>query len=389
MHGTYVALRRSAIPAILALVAVAASLSVPAGAAGGRSPSGLGFQGESGTLPNLDLRPGQDVPTRAQRVAARRLGDVMWNNLGTPQVVIDHAGALGIGPSGRAVAVARNFLAANQDAFGLTAGEVSDLAVLGVNRIGRGRAVLLGQRFEGLAAGRDGLAAVAVIDGDVAFVSTSLSEDTRLAGAPTIAPEQAFAVAARNVGLAGQAGSVHEVAREGGWTTLRVAGLADPQRIRLTAVPMPDGPARPAYQTLVTDTDDSVGYAVFVDAASGDLLLRGEPGRLRRGRPDVGSLPGLPVPRLLLDRHARGLVPVRDGSRLRHRVQQPLHVARRMGRRCGLGDPDLPDPGEQRPGHREVELDDPGRVRPGNRLLILRHPRLRLPVDESVVRGLL
>jgi extracellular elastinolytic metalloproteinase len=276
MHGTSHASRWPATPVIVAVLAVGAALVVPAGAAVQPAPPpDAQIQGESEVVLDVDRRTGRDRPTAAQREAAAALGaEVRWNRFGTPQSVFAPGGFLASGLSKDPVEAARTFLRQQRSLFGLSDAEVADLAVLGVNAIGAGNAVLLRQRFGGVPAGHDGLVALGIRDGRVAYISSSLSEATSLAAGPAVPPERGFAVAAGSAGRPVSRDDVETLGRREGWTRLAVEGFDDPQRIREVAVPLPTGAARPAYETVVADPEDSLGFSVFVDAATGEVLIR-------------------------------------------------------------------------------------------------------------------
>ena len=95
--------------------------------------------------------------------------------------------ATGLWPSDD-VAAARAYLSANRELLGLSEEALADLEVLNAPALGAGSAVLFRQRFDGLAAGRDGLATVGVVDGKVAFLSSSLTTDTSVTNSVIISP---------------------------------------------------------------------------------------------------------------------------------------------------------------------------------------------------------
>jgi extracellular elastinolytic metalloproteinase len=275
MNGTFSARRRHALPVLVAVVAVAVALIVPAGAAIDTSAPDHSLQGDSDEVASIDLRSGRDRPTARQRDTVRDLdASVRWNRFGTPQSLVDPGGFLAAGLPSEPVAAARTFLRRERSAFGLSTADVTGLEVLGVNAIGRGNAVLFRQQLGGLPAGHDGLVAVAVRDGRVAYLSSTLTETTTLSGSPTLSEEAAFAAAARSVGRPVAAGGVEVAGTQAGWTKLTAPGFDDAQMVRLVALPMPAGPARPAYETVVADPEESLGSSVFVDAATGEVLIR-------------------------------------------------------------------------------------------------------------------
>jgi extracellular elastinolytic metalloproteinase len=89
---------------------------------------------------------------------------VRWNGFGTPAVLAATGGPLARGLPADPVQAARAYVAANRDLLGLTERGAKSLEVLTVAPMGAGAAVVLRQRFGGLAAGRDGLLALGVRD---------------------------------------------------------------------------------------------------------------------------------------------------------------------------------------------------------------------------------
>ncbi|HSK95154.1 MAG TPA: M36 family metallopeptidase, partial [Euzebyales bacterium] len=67
---------------------------------------------------------------------------------------------------------------------------------------------------------------------------------------------------------------ISAVRDEDGWTLLEVAGFDAPVRARLVAVPTPADGVRPAWETLLMRADVAEGFSSFVDAESGDVLVR-------------------------------------------------------------------------------------------------------------------
>ena len=141
-----------------------------------------------------------------------------------------------------------------------------------------GHAVIFRQTFGGLAATQDGLITVGVVNGKVAYVSSSSAGDGNAPGAATLSAAQAWVIAAQNVGK--PATLVNVLASKAdattGWTGLKVAGFDSYQRVRLTALPTYTQGVRPAFEALVLDTRAAklTGYREFVDAQTGQVLFR-------------------------------------------------------------------------------------------------------------------
>jgi extracellular elastinolytic metalloproteinase len=268
--------RPSGLVALAALVAtVAAVAGTGPAVAARRQPVGGGFQGENGTPRDIDRREGRLQPTRGQNRAAAALGaTVRWNEFGTPATLIDYGGFLATGlpedPGEAAIA----FLQENRELFRLSPAELTNLEVVAVNPIGAGSTVLLRQRIGGLPASPDGLAAVAVVDGNVAYVSSSLTGETTTPEPATLTAEEALIAAAEDFGRPLDASDVERTGTRGAWTTLKAEGLTGRQFAQLVAVPTADQGVRTAYQTSIVDGDRGEAFTHFVDARTGEVLIR-------------------------------------------------------------------------------------------------------------------
>jgi hypothetical protein len=232
-----------------------------------------------GVLADRDARTGSALLTAEQLARVQQLGaTVQWNRFGTPSSLVKLRGYLARGVAGRgAVEVARNFARANSALFRLSPEQISELEVLRDSRLGEGaHAVSFRQRFGGLPAAEGGLLTVAVDRDKVAYASSSLTSATRLAAAPSLTAADAWLRAARDVGRGTSIVDVLATRPAGEWTLLAVAGLAQPQRARLVAVPTPTRGVRPAYETLFVDATagHTRAYTHFVDAATGEILIR-------------------------------------------------------------------------------------------------------------------
>ena len=166
---------------------------------------------------------------------------------------------------------ARQWISNNLDLLGLTASSAAGLELVGANPIGNGASVLLRQRFGSLPAGLDGLIAVGVVNGNVAFASSSLSKDAGLAASASVAPEAALRTAAGDVGV--DLGGLSAAGEENGWSLFDSTAVPNVQRARLVAVPTPQDGVRPAWEVLVSAGDD-VSVQSYIDAANGSLLDR-------------------------------------------------------------------------------------------------------------------
>jgi len=261
----------------LVLVAVGLALTAPG------SAFGVGVVHEhaaEGDVRDLDNRAGTVAPTSEQREAVRRLdARVEWSAFGTPASLFSVEGFLATGLPGSEAEAARAFLRANRELFRLSEAEVDDLRVLNDSPLGRdgGHAVLFRQRFGSLNAGQDGLVAVGVVRGSVAYASSSLAGDTGAPAPATISALDAYRKAAADLGRTVGRDDVGVLGVQRGWNAFKVAGVVETQRARLVAVPTPGDGVRAAYETIVLDNDDDHGpLAVthFIDARSGAVLMR-------------------------------------------------------------------------------------------------------------------
>ncbi len=298
-------------------IAVLAAAALAAGAAYGPTasaqstvdPLAYGFQGEGGLFEqDLDARTGTLAPSSAQQSAVRALGArAVWNPLGSPKVLTrDDAGYLSGPQAGKPADVARAWVRKNADLFGLSAlqTEVAALELLKAVPLAEGpelRAKMRGgayvtgrqpfvvtfrQVFAGAPTGQDGLLTVGLDpEGRVAFVSSSVTRDTRLTNKATLSVVEAYRAAASEVGveLAGAALTATGTAPNGA-ALLSLPEVADSQRVRLVTVPTATQGVRLAYEVIVIkSTPGGRGYGhdgnpfawtSLVDAQTGDVIVR-------------------------------------------------------------------------------------------------------------------
>jgi len=269
VHG-----RRVLLPAV-GLTAVVLATATGSLANSGADTSGPpNIQGEARTLPNVDNRRGRHAPSQAQRSRVKSGSEVRFNKFGAPQALSDPGTYLATGLSQGDVAAAREYLIDNRELLGLSGDELASLELVNAPPIGRGSAVLFRQVFDGLEAGRDGLVTVGVVDGKVAFLSSSLTTDTNVTNNVVLSPEEAVRAAAQAAGQ--PAGSISNLRSENGWLVLDVKGYTDPARARLVGVPTPTNGVRRAYEVLLMDVAavDPIGAMSYIDAETGALLLR-------------------------------------------------------------------------------------------------------------------
>jgi extracellular elastinolytic metalloproteinase len=258
---------------LLAVVSLAVASGAVAGSTTRGNGDGVGFQGENPRIKDVDARKGKKDPSAQQENAAKARGvTARWNKLGTPEVVVPSNGYIATGLSSNPVEAARQWIASNRDLLGLSPEAAGGLQVIAANPIGQGAAVLMQQRFGGLAAGLDGQIAIGVVRGKIAFVSSSLSRESGLSASASISAADALRAAAADVGVT--LGDVSVTGAESGWTLLKGSALADVQRAKQVAVPTPDNGVRPAWEVLVSDSANDVSVQSYIDAAGGSLLAR-------------------------------------------------------------------------------------------------------------------
>ncbi|MCW2794729.1 M36 family metallopeptidase [Nocardioides sp.] len=232
-------------------------------------------------LPDLDVR-GTTLPSAGQRRAAARLGavDLRWNDFGTPASILPVDGLLAKATSTNPVKAARSWLSANATVFGLTPTEVADLDLVNDQELaaGGGHAVLFRQRFGGLVPAIGSMVTVGVARGEIAYVSSSITKTTSAPAAPRLSPLQGWLKAVANVGRSPDPTDLARIAGRvtRGWTRLTVPGFAQPQQVRLRALPMADGSVRPVLEANVVDVagGSALAYTLLVDAVSGSVLHR-------------------------------------------------------------------------------------------------------------------
>jgi hypothetical protein len=279
--------------ALLALFGFTMLAAAPAGAV-------VNIEEIQDQAPDRDFRTGSVQPSSAQRSAASDLGArVRWNMFGTPQSLINEDGFLATGVQGSdAQSAARNFLAENAGVLGLSSGYVRDTNKLQFTTDtpmggSEGHAVFFSQQFGGVPAVKDGLLTVGLTGTgssgwDVAYVSSSLTKDTRLtasASDPALSGSEAWIEAARSAGEDFVPADIEDTSADrlkdadrlrSDFTGLHVDGLSQEQRVRLTAIPTPEDGVRPAYEAILVDNKDSElkSFTSFVDANTGKVLYR-------------------------------------------------------------------------------------------------------------------
>jgi extracellular elastinolytic metalloproteinase len=232
-------------------------------------------------LADIDTR-GSAGPSASQLLAVGKLGvsDVRWNAFGTPTSLLPANGSLGKATSPDAAVAARTWLSDNAAVFGLTRAKVAALDVVNVQKLAQSdaRAVLFRQRFGSLVPSIGSMVTVGVANGQIAYVSSSITKTTGSPAAATLSPLQGWLKAAANVGRAVPGGVVGDIVAtvSNGFTQLDVPGFAQPQQARLRALANADGSVRPVIEANVVDVTGgaALAYTLMVDAVSGKILHR-------------------------------------------------------------------------------------------------------------------
>ncbi|WP_082574541.1 MULTISPECIES: M36 family metallopeptidase [unclassified Nocardioides] len=231
-------------------------------------------------LREVDVR-GTVAPTALQRSAVAALGpaQLRWNDFGTPASILPKDGSLGAAP-GDPVTAAKTWVTDHATLLGLDAAQLSGLELVNDQRLvdSDAHAVLFRQTFGGLKPASGSLVTVGVADGQVAYVSSSLTRTTQTPPASTVTPLQGWLAAAEDVGLGVAAGQVGDIvsAVSAGWTRLTVPGFPQEQTVRLRALAMADGSVRPVLEANVVKVAGgaSTAYRVLVDGVDKDVLVR-------------------------------------------------------------------------------------------------------------------
>jgi extracellular elastinolytic metalloproteinase len=230
---------------------------------------------------DYDSRTGTIAPTKLQRANAKHLkAKVTWSRFGTPASISRPGKFLARGIRAKnAPAAARWYLKRHKALFGL-----QSLDGLVLDSSGRlvgssGYAVSFRQVFQGIPTSESGLVTLAVVGSKargwkVAYVSSSLTRATKLAGGIQLSAADAWARSAKVSRLTRSVANILSRKTVGGWTHLGVAGLDQPQLVRRVAFPTIRQGVVPAYESYVLDMKKALGTRLFVDARNGRILAR-------------------------------------------------------------------------------------------------------------------
>ncbi|MEV0804877.1 M36 family metallopeptidase [Micromonospora sp. NPDC050200] len=221
-------------------------------------------------------------PTDAQLTAVRELARaagagtrVSWDRrFGTPRTIRKDGGWLTGPRSGDAAVVARSFIDANRDVFGLTAADVAALTIVRDHElVGTGTHVVnFAQTYAGLPAVRGGRLGVAVSsDGRVLSYAGNSVRSGALTAAHTLSAGQVVE------GLAGKlapgvAYTAQPAGDRAGFQVFAKGPFAGESYVQKAAFPTQDG-ARPAYRVLFIKALDEA-WDTVVDAATGETLYQ-------------------------------------------------------------------------------------------------------------------
>ncbi|HEX8095669.1 M36 family metallopeptidase [Jatrophihabitans sp.] len=279
--------RRVAVQLSAAALATGVAIGMTGGVGAFAAPSTVAALGSTNLslldvpigFSDFDARVGTVAPTAAQQDRLAELdAAARFNRYGTVGSMITYGGYLGTGYTGDAVAVARAWLKSNAVLFRLSSAEVDSLPLLNDQRTadGAGHAVLFRQQYGSLPAAQDGLIDVSVAGDKVVYVSSSATGPQTAPPAATLSATEAWLKAAANVGRTVAPTALSAPTVKDGWDVFTATGFGQQQRARLVAVPTPAGQARPAYETIVLDVQggSAHAYTVFVDAVTGDILMR-------------------------------------------------------------------------------------------------------------------
>src|SRR5262245_19100994 len=220
--------------------------------------------GSTGYIARFGARASDAGPAALARGRATGLARLQANfqvdvenspELGTPEVVSTKPAAPFLTPPGTdRVRYMRTFLSTYADAFGLTAAEINNLAVVAEyqNPAGNVAWVELEQRLNGLPVFRGTVRGAFTARGELARTTGPLASglDPRsLSTTPRITPEQAVALAAQSAGWGVPATTLVQKSVENGRITFNRGPMADDAKAWLLYFPLAPGVARLAWST--------------------------------------------------------------------------------------------------------------------------------------------
>ncbi|MDP9067784.1 MAG: M36 family metallopeptidase [Actinomycetota bacterium] len=271
--------RRAA--AVLVVVAVVAGLApVARPAETQRRDRQIFFQDETGVLSDADHRMGRIAPTGAQRQIVRSLkGTARWNAFGTPISLIAYRGYLDRGLTGDPAKAALGWVTAHRDLFRLSTDDLAGLRLQHVLPLGQDAwAVQFRQTYSGVPAVVDGRITLGITRGRLAYVSSSAAPGSTFSTEAALEPADALLQAGRDVAFGFSGADMSGLGSDDDWSVFEVAGVSEPARARLRALPTPTQGTRLVYETLLIDTDHEHGHPEawvhMVDALTGQVWTR-------------------------------------------------------------------------------------------------------------------
>ena len=221
-------------------------------------------------------------PTDVQVAAVRDLlgaagagARVSWDpRFGTPRSIRRDGGWLTGPRSGDPVSVARAFIDANREAFGLSAADVAALAVVRDHElVGTGtRVVNFAQTYAGLPAVRGGRLGVAVAgDGRILSYAGNSARNGGLAASHKLSAAQALQRVADRL-VPGVTYTPQPAGDRAGFQVFAKGPFAGDSYVQKAAFPTRDG-ARPAYRVLFVKALDQA-WDTVIDAATGETLYQ-------------------------------------------------------------------------------------------------------------------
>ncbi|MEH0829495.1 MULTISPECIES: M36 family metallopeptidase [unclassified Micromonospora] len=221
-------------------------------------------------------------PTDAQLAAVRELvaaagagTRVSWDGrFGTPRTIRKDGGWLTGPRSGKPVEVARSFIDANRETFGLSTTDVAELTVVRDHElVGTGTHVVnFAQTYAGLPAVRGGRLGVTVAkDGRVLSYAGTSARSGGLVAAHTRSAGQALQGVVGRL-AAGIGYTAQPTGQRAGFQVFAKGPFAGDSYVQKGAFPTRDG-VRPAYRVLFVKALDQA-WDVVVDAATGETLYQ-------------------------------------------------------------------------------------------------------------------
>ena len=263
--------------ASLSALVTAFALLGGVGPAQGVSDAAGAFQGEGVALQNdLDLRAGTVAATARQRQLVRAMGaTAVWNRFGTPHSLTPSSGVyLATGLAANELAAAREWILDNRALFRLSATGARALEIIRNAPIGSGRAITFQQSFGALDAGLDGRITLGLVDGKLAYVSSSIAPHASISDRVAVSAQRAMQLAGARTGHGFSAAAISDVRGGAHAKAMEINGFTGPQTASLVAVPTPRNGVRPAWLTQLIDVREPFAIATYVDALSGATLVR-------------------------------------------------------------------------------------------------------------------